>query len=72
VAYANKGSCDDVGVDVGNWDNQEGYDEERADNEVGNNARRDVNASKNKAKMSGKSKKRMNRKKFVCCRKVLS
>jgi hypothetical protein len=31
VAYANKGSRDDV--NVGNWDNQKGYDEERADNE---------------------------------------
>jgi hypothetical protein len=29
------GSCNDA--DVGNWDNQEGYDEERADNEVSAN-----------------------------------
>jgi hypothetical protein len=55
------GSCDDA--DVGNWDNQEGYDEERADNEVGNNARRDVNTSESEAKTSGKSKKKIVRKK---------
>jgi hypothetical protein len=35
VAYANNGRRDNV--NVGNWDNQKCYNEERADNEVGAN-----------------------------------
>jgi hypothetical protein len=54
VAYANNGSCDDVGVDVGNWDNQEDYDEERADNEVGTRAARVDNRIEARSKINAK------------------
>jgi hypothetical protein len=51
------GSCDDA--DVGNWDNQEGYDEERADNEVGNNVKIAAGSK------TSKSKKKINCKKLI-------
>jgi hypothetical protein len=58
VAYANNGSCDDV--DVGNWDNQEDYDEERADNRI--DARSKIDAKSGKQEPEAK---KMNSKKFV-------
>jgi hypothetical protein len=77
VAYAKHGSHDNI--DVGNWGNQnEDYDEEKADNEVGaDDAKKDVNNSENAGvnvkiaagSKTSKSTKKMNRKKFVCCRK---
>jgi hypothetical protein len=60
------GSCDD---NVGNWDIHEGYDEEdaRVDAQIearsSNNARSDVNESEKDVKTSGKSKKKIIRKK---------
>jgi hypothetical protein len=70
VAYANNGSCDDVCIDVGNWDNQnEDYDEERADNEVGaKNARVDVKID---AKAAAGSETGENKKEDVAVRRKI-